>query len=143
MWARRPESPGRVPVIAPPLPPCLAVSARIKALISPQILDEGVNLPNARIGLFLGNGTNVGSSYRQTIQRMGRVLRKKENSERALLILVVGKRTREDPGAQGENSYLDNQFAVMSKHAANKARSAIVDFEDTSGIYSLLDEYLG
>ena len=116
---------------------------RIKALISPQILDEGVNLPNARIGLFLGNGTNVGSSYRQTIQRMGRVLRKKENSERALLILVVGKRTREDPGAQGENSYLDNQFAVMSKHAANKARSAIVDFEDTSGIYSLLDEYLG
>lgn len=115
---------------------------KIKALISPQILDEGVNLPNARIGLFLGNGTNVGSSYRQTIQRMGRVLRKKENSERALLVLVVGRRTREDPGAEGENPFLGNQYAVMNKHAVNQKDRAIVDFEDSERIYGFLDRYL-
>lgn len=115
----------------------------IKALISPQILDEGVNLPNAQIGLFLGNGTNVGSSYRQTIQRMGRVLRKKSENEKALLVLVVGKHTREDPGSDGKNKYLDNQFAIMGKHAANRDSLPVVDFENSSQIYRFLDEYVG
>ena len=113
----------------------------IKALISPQILDEGVNLPNAKIGLFLGNGTSTGSRYRQTVQRMGRVLRKKAESDRALLVLVVGKNTREDPGISGQNRFLDNQFAVMNKHAANSTTPAIVDFEDSERIFSYLEEF--
>ena len=73
---------------------------------------------------------------------MGRVLRKKENSERALLVLVVGRRTREDPGAEGENPFLGNQYAVMNKHAVNQKDRAIVDFEDSERIYGFLDRYL-
>jgi len=107
-----------------------------KAIISPQILDEGVNIPNAQIGLFLGKGNG---KYRQTVQRMGRVLRKKENNGKALLILAVGMYTREDPGALGENVYPDSQFAVMSK---NCSRYEISDFDKPEEIANYLAELL-
>jgi superfamily II DNA or RNA helicase len=107
-----------------------------KAIISPQILDEGVNIPNAQIGLFLGKGNG---KYRQTVQRMGRVLRKKENNGKALLILAVGMYTREDPGALGESVYPDSQFAVMSK---NCSRYEISDFDKPEEIANYLAELL-
>ena len=107
-----------------------------KAIISPQILDEGVNIPNAQIGLFLGKGNG---KYRQTVQRMGRVLRKKENNGKALLILAVGMYTREDPGAAGESVFPDSQFAVMSK---NCTRYEISDFDKPEEIAQYLSELL-
>jgi len=107
-----------------------------KAIISPQILDEGVNIPNAQIGLFLGKGNG---KYRQTVQRMGRVLRKKEHSDKALLILAVGIHTREDPGAKGENVFPDSQFAVMAKNCSN---FKICDFDQPIEIALYLEELL-
>ena len=107
-----------------------------KAIISPQILDEGVNIPNAQIGLFLGKGNG---KYRQTVQRMGRVLRKKENEDKALLILAVGMYTREDPGAQGEDVFPDSQFAVMAKNCSN---FKICDFDEPTEIALCLEELL-
>lgn len=107
-----------------------------KAIISPQILDEGVNIPNAQIGLFLGKGNG---KYRQTVQRMGRVLRKKEHDGKALLILAVGMYTREDPGKFGENIFVDSQFSVMSKHCAN---FRICDFDEPNRIAQYLEELL-
>jgi superfamily II DNA or RNA helicase len=111
--------------------------SRISAVIAPMILDEGVNIPNAKIGIFLGPGRE---GYRQVIQRMGRVLRKKNEGERALLILVAGINTREDPGIDGERSWIrDSTFAVMSEHA-NEIR--IVDFSDPTTIYEELDSLI-
>ena len=107
----------------------------IKAIIAPQILDEGVNIPNARIGIFLGPGNK---GYRQVVQRMGRVLRKKaEVSDRALLILAAGIGTREDPGANGDkNWHGGSTFEVMDKHSS---KTLIVDYEDPAKIRSSLD----
>lgn len=107
-----------------------------KAIISPQILDEGVNIPNAQIGIFLGTGNG---KYRQTVQRMGRVLRKKENDGKALLILAVGMNTREDPGKDADYIYPDSQFAVMSKNCLNYR---ICDFDQPLKIEAYLDELL-
>ena len=107
-----------------------------KAIIAPQILDEGVNIPNAQIGLFLGKGTG---KYRQTVQRMGRVLRKKENDQKALLILAVGMYTREDPGENAGDVYPDSQYAIMSKHSS---ASAVCNFDDPAKIARALEELL-
>ncbi len=110
---------------------------QISAVIAPMILDEGVNIPNAKIGIFLGPGRE---GYRQVIQRMGRVLRKKNEGERALLILVAGINTREDPGINGEKDWIrDSTYAVMSEHA-HEIR--IVDFTDPTTIYEELDSLI-
>jgi superfamily II DNA or RNA helicase len=111
---------------------------RTKAIIAPQILDEGVNIPNARIGIFLGPGNK---GYRQVVQRMGRVLRKKPNaSGRALLILAVGIGTREDPGLEGRTSwYGDSTFDIMTRH---KTDQRIVDYSDPDAIRDALDDLL-
>ena len=107
-----------------------------RAVIAPMILDEGINIPNARIGVFLGPGTR---GYRQTVQRMGRVLRKNREGERSLLILATGINTREDPGADGKSNRIDSTYAVMVKHASN---TRIVGFDDPSEVRSSLDELL-
>jgi superfamily II DNA or RNA helicase len=107
-----------------------------RAIIAPQILDEGVNIPNAQIGLFLGKGSG---KYRQTVQRMGRVLRKKEREQKALLILAVGMYTREDPGDGANNIYPDSQYAIMSKLCTN---SVICNFDDPSKIARALEDLL-
>ena len=109
---------------------------KTKAIISPQILDEGVNIPNAQIGLFLGKGNG---KYRQTVQRMGRVLRKKEHDGKALLILAVGMYTREDPGVDAEDVFPDSQFAVMAK---NCSKFKICDFDKPHEIALYLEELL-
>ena len=70
---------------------------------------------------------------------MGRVLRKKENEDKALLILAVGMYTREDPGAQGEDVFPDSQFAVMAKNCSN---FKICDFDEPTEIALCLEELL-
>ena len=109
----------------------------IKAIIAPQILDEGVNIPKARIGVFLGPGNK---GYRQVIQRMGRVLRKKSGTERALLILAVGISTNEDPGPSGDLRWYDTStYSIMAKEACS---IKIVDYENPSLIRESLDDLL-
>ena len=108
-----------------------------KAIIAPQILDEGVNIPNARIGVFLGPGNK---GYRQVVQRMGRVLRKKSGTSRALLILAVGINSSEDPGPNGDFHWYDTStYSVMAKDASSVR---IVDYQNPTLIMESLDELL-
>lgn len=107
-----------------------------KALVSPQILDEGVNIPSAQIGVFLGTGNG---KYRQIVQRMGRVLRKKEVEQKALIIVAVGMFTREDPGIDGERVYPDSQFGIMQKTAKNWK---IVSSENLTQLDNALNEFI-
>lgn len=61
-----------------------------KVIVTSNVLDEGVDVPDASVGIVLGG---YGSS-RQMIQRLGRILRKKQGSEnRAMLIEIVTKGT--------------------------------------------------
>lgn len=61
-----------------------------KAIVTSQVLDEGIDVPDTSIGFILGG---TGSS-REYIQRLGRILRKKEG-KRARLIEFVAKETME------------------------------------------------
>jgi superfamily II DNA or RNA helicase len=61
-----------------------------KTIVTSQVLDEGVDVPDASIGFIL-SGTG---SAREYIQRLGRILRKVEG-KRAKLVEIVSKETME------------------------------------------------
>lgn len=53
----------------------------IQALVSMRCLDEGVDIPSAKIGYILASTTN----YRQSVQRRGRLLRLAEGKNEAII----------------------------------------------------------
>jgi len=61
------------------------------AIVSSQVLDEGLDVPEANIGVIL-SGTG---SRREYIQRLGRILRPKEGGEEATLYEIVSEETGE------------------------------------------------
>ncbi len=63
---------------------------RYKRIVSSKVLDEGVDVPDASLGIILA-GTG---SRREFIQRLGRLLRPKPG-KRAKLIEIVSEETRE------------------------------------------------
>jgi superfamily II DNA or RNA helicase len=65
-------------------------SGRYKRIVTSQVLDEGVDVPDASMAIIL---SGTGSS-RQFIQRLGRVLRKTEGKQ-AKMIELVSKGTAE------------------------------------------------
>lgn len=62
-----------------------------EAIVSSQVLDEGVDVPEANVGIIL---SGTGSS-REFIQRLGRILRPRE-SKRAILYEIVSRETGEE-----------------------------------------------
>jgi superfamily II DNA or RNA helicase len=63
----------------------------VSALATSKVLNEGVNIPDASVAIILsGSG-----SSREHIQRLGRILRKKENKQ-AILYEVVSRHTAEE-----------------------------------------------
>ncbi|MDO4339444.1 MAG: DEAD/DEAH box helicase [Eubacteriales bacterium] len=64
----------------------------IRILIACKSMDEGIDIPDAAVGIIL-SGTSV---QRQRIQRLGRVIRKKEKKDRASLYYLHLKDTIED-----------------------------------------------
>ena len=65
-------------------------SGKYPVVVTSQVLDEGVDVPDASVGLVLG-GTG---SNREYVQRLGRLLRKKED-KLARLIEIISKETME------------------------------------------------
>ncbi len=65
-------------------------SGKYKVIVTSQVLDEGVDVPDASVGLVLG-GTG---SKREYVQRLGRLLRKKEGKT-ARLVEIISKETVE------------------------------------------------
>jgi superfamily II DNA or RNA helicase len=65
-------------------------NGRYKVVVTSQVLDEGVDVPDASVGLILG-GTG---STREYVQRLGRLLRKREGKT-ARLVEIVSKETME------------------------------------------------
>jgi superfamily II DNA or RNA helicase len=65
-------------------------NSNYKVVVTSQVLDEGVDVPDASVGLVLG-GTG---STREYVQRLGRLLRKKEGKT-AKLVEIISKETME------------------------------------------------
>jgi superfamily II DNA or RNA helicase len=77
---------------------------RYRAVVTSRVLDEGVDLPAAKIAIILG-GT---AGARQYIQRRGRVLRKVENKE-AVLYEVLVRGTSEEGKVQRRRAAVQRQ----------------------------------
>ena len=65
-------------------------SGTYNAVVTSKVLDEGIDVPDADVGIIL-SGTG---SQRAFIQRLGRILRKKEGKE-AILYEIVSAETSE------------------------------------------------
>jgi superfamily II DNA or RNA helicase len=65
-------------------------NGKYKVIVTSQVLDEGMDVPDASVGLILG-GTG---SAREYVQRLGRLLRKKEGKT-AKLVEIISKETVE------------------------------------------------
>jgi superfamily II DNA or RNA helicase len=63
-------------------------SGKYRAIVANQVLDEGVDVPGAKVGVILGSLANP----RQAVQRLGRILRKSGDAS-AYLYEVVCKKT--------------------------------------------------
>jgi len=70
-------------------------AGRYRVIVTSRVLNEGVDVPEAKIAIVLGGG----SSVREYIQRLGRVLRKVENKQ-AALFEVIARKTIEESRAQ-------------------------------------------
>lgn len=66
-------------------------SDRYNAVVTSRVLDEGVDVPDAELGIIM-SGTGSG---RELIQRLGRILRPKQDGRKARLVELVSKHTRE------------------------------------------------
>ncbi|EFH82151.1 type III restriction protein res subunit [Ktedonobacter racemifer DSM 44963] len=66
-----------------------------QVLVTSKVLNEGIDVPAAKIAIVLGGGSNK----REYIQRLGRILRKQEERE-AVLFEVLVRKTIEEGKAQ-------------------------------------------
>ncbi|RLG99987.1 hypothetical protein DRO19_00800 [Candidatus Bathyarchaeota archaeon] len=66
-------------------------SGKVKVLLSVRALDEGIDVPDASVGVFHASGR----TKRQIVQRLGRILRPKPDGSPAKIYVVWAERTIE------------------------------------------------
>ena len=74
---------------------------RLRTVVSAQVLNEGIDLPEARVGIIMG-GVKGG---REHVQRVGRLLRPQPGKE-ALIYELVAHRTHEERHAERRQLFL-------------------------------------
>lgn len=88
-------------------------SGEIIALSAPRILDEGIDVPDADLGVVMASNR----SRRQMIQRLGRVLRRREGKT-ARFVVLYAEGTVEDPHASGHlPDFYDDCLPWAVEHA--------------------------
>jgi superfamily II DNA or RNA helicase len=80
----------------------------IKAIVAPHLLDEGVDVPEADLGIILA----ATRTRRQMVQRMGRVLRLKSDNRMATFIIVYIAGTTEDPDKGAHESFFSDILSI-------------------------------
>ena len=87
----------------------------LRILISCKALDEGVDVPDANIGIIL-SGTSV---PRQRIQRLGRILRRSEGKAMASLYYLYIAESAEDAAYLPDQELSDNIISLEFDHNDN------------------------
>ena len=96
----------------------------LQAITAPQVLDEGVDVPAADLGVILA----ASRSRRQMIQRMGRVLRPKPDGRRARFVIVYVAGTVEDPANGAHEGFLEEITPVADRvHTFTPAETGDLD----------------
>lgn len=93
----------------------------LRAVTAPQVLDEGVDVPAADLGIILA----ASRSRRQMIQRMGRVLRRKADGRPARFVIVFVEGTTEDPAHGAHGAFLDEVTGVADTVVAFPIGAAV------------------
>ncbi|MGI9657522.1 MAG: DEAD/DEAH box helicase, partial [Gaiellaceae bacterium] len=76
----------------------------IDAVAAPKVLDEGIDVPNANLGIVV----SASRTRRQMIQRMGRILRRKPLGVGARFVILFAADTLEDPTTtEDRDGFLD------------------------------------
>ena len=78
------------------------------------MLDEGIDVPDANLGIVMSGSR----TRRQMIQRMGRILRRKEPGVGARFVIMFAKDTIEDPGARAERDGFIEELERISEASA-------------------------
>ncbi|HEY7358812.1 MAG TPA: helicase-related protein, partial [Ktedonobacterales bacterium] len=64
----------------------------LRALVASHVLDEGIDVPAAAVGILLSGSGSV----REAVQRLGRILRRSPDKRQAVLYEVVARQTTEE-----------------------------------------------
>jgi RNA polymerase primary sigma factor len=75
----------------------------IDMLVAPKLLDEGIDVPTANLAIITGRN----SSMRQTIQRIGRVVRRKDENGKGYIVIIASKDTIEDPNNKDQEAFYE------------------------------------
>lgn len=99
-------------------------SSSYQTLVTSKVLNEGVDVPDASIGVIL-SGSSVN---REFVQRLGRILRKSEG-KRAILYEVVTRNTQEERAAERRRGNVlassDEEFSMRSKETKDNKTNAL------------------
>ena len=83
----------------------------ITALAAPRILDEGIDVPEADVGIVMA----ASKTRRQMIQRMGRVIRPKKDGRAAVFIVMFAEGSSEDPDCGAHGTFLEQITEIAQK----------------------------
>lgn len=78
-------------------------SGLLHGLVAPRVLDEGIDVPEADLAVIVA----ASQSRRQMVQRLGRVVRRKQDGRVARLVIMYVRGTTEDPADGGHEAFLD------------------------------------
>ena len=101
----------------------------IDAVAAPRVLDEGIDVPNANLGIVV----SASRTRRQMVQRMGRILRRKEIGKGARFVIIFARDTLEDPTTNEERDGFLEEIELISESAR------VFDSTDVNELASFLD----
>lgn len=93
----------------------------LKVICAPRILDEGIDVPEAELAIV----ASASQSKRQMIQRMGRVIRLKDDGRHARIMMLYVPGTPEDPSTGGHEAFLNE----VIPHSRSQTSFSLADYE--------------
>ncbi len=105
---------------------------KLDAVAAPRVLDEGVDVPNANLGVVI----SASRTRRQMIQRMGRILRRKPLGSGARFVILFAADTLEDPRmTDGRDGFLEEieHIAESTRIFKPNETEALAKFLDYDG----------
>lgn len=98
----------------------------LQAVVAPQVLDEGVDVPEADLAIILA----ASKTRRQMVQRMGRVLRVKRDGRIARFALLYVEGTTEDPAQGAHGDFVEEITEVAVTVKKFNSRSAVAQVSE-------------
>ncbi|MGB6246320.1 DEAD/DEAH box helicase family protein [Gordonia sp. (in: high G+C Gram-positive bacteria)] len=83
----------------------------VTTLAAPRVLDEGVDVPEADVGIILAGSR----TRRQMIQRLGRIIRPKADGRHASFVVLYVGGSSEDPARGAHGTFLDQLTEIATE----------------------------